>query len=77
MEKENVIIEKDGVNVQISVMGTFESNNGNEYLVYRFDDKNIDVSKIVRMDAIIQLVDVPEEDDDFVNETLKHILEEE
>lgn len=75
MEKETIMVNKDGVLVEANVMGTFASKNGNEYLVYSFDDDNVQVSKLIRNGDDIQLDFVPSEDEEEVNEMLENIME--
>lgn len=75
MEKETIMVNKDGVLIEANVMGTFDSKNGNEYLVYKFDDDNIQVSKLIRNDDSIQLDFVPSEDEEEVNDMLEDIME--
>lgn len=75
MEKETIMVNKDGVLVEANVMGTFASKNGNEYLVYSFDDDNIQVSKLIRNGDNIQLDFVPSEDEEEVNDMLENIME--
>ena len=75
MEKETIMVNRGGVLVEANVMGTFASKNGNEYLVYSFDDDNIQVSKLIRNGDNIQLDFVPSEDEEEVNDMLENIME--
>jgi hypothetical protein len=74
MEKETIMVNKDGVLVEANVMGTFASKNGNEYLVYIFDD-DIQVSKLIRNGDNIQLDFVPSEDEEEVDDMLENMME--
>ncbi|MCI9585718.1 MAG: DUF1292 domain-containing protein [Bacilli bacterium] len=74
MEKETIMVNKDGVLVEANVMGTFASKNGNEYLVYSFDD-DIQVSKLIRNGDNIQLDFVPSEDEEEVDDMLENMME--
>ncbi len=74
MEKETIMVNKDGVLVEANVMGTFASKNANEYLVYSFDD-DIQVSKLIRNGDNIQLDFVPSEDEEEVDDMLENMME--
>lgn len=74
MEKETIMVNKDDVLVEANVMGTFASKNGNEYLVYSFDD-DIQVSKLIRNGDNIQLDFVPSEDEEEVDDMLENMME--
>lgn len=74
---EKIRINKDGVEIEASVIENFQSDKGYEYLIYNFDDEEVHVSRVMRNETEIQLLDIPEEDEAFVNDTMKKILEEE
>ncbi len=72
---EKVKINKNGEVKDAEVIGTFELENGNEYLVYHFTDEEVHVSKITNQGHEITLDDVPVEDEPIVNETIQSMLE--
>ncbi len=75
MEKEKITVNKDGITVSASVIDTFTSDKGNEYLVYSFEDDEVQVSRIVESETDIKLETVPEEDNVYVTQKVEEILE--
>lgn len=75
MNKEGtIIVTKDGVDQEIYAIGSFEFENGNEYLLYQLNDE-IFTSRIVESEKEITLCDITEEELDLIQELIDSILE--
>lgn len=74
--EETIKIVQDGIEQTAKLVGTFELENGNEYLLYHLNDDELQVSKIVENAEEIILETVSEADMAIVNEFVKTLLEE-
>jgi len=77
MNKEGmIIVNKDGVDLGVYAIGSFEHTNGNEYLLYHLEeDDNIFASRIVETDTDLVLYDITDEELVVVQKVIDDILE--
>ena len=70
-----ILVNKNGVEEEVTVIGSFELENKNEYLMYHSNDDELQVSKINKTNNMTILEDVPFEDETNVTEMIDSILE--
>lgn len=77
MNKEGIIIvNKDGVDVSVYAIGSFELENGKEYLLYHFENENdILVSRILEDNNSLNLCEITDEEFALAQEIIDSILE--
>ncbi len=76
--KEKVKMMKGSQEVEATILGCFELENGKNYLVYHFEDETDDVyvSSIVDKDDEIELHDVSDDEMELVQKIIDGLAEE-
>lgn len=75
--EEKIKVIQNGVEEEAKVVGSFELENGNEYLLYHLTDEDLHVSRVLESSNEIILDTVPEEDMPLIDEFIRTMLEEE
>lgn len=75
-EEGNIIVNKDGVDVSVYAIGSFEQENGKEYLIYHFENEDdIHVSRILENKDGLNLCEITDEEFALAQEVIDSILE--